>query len=45
MLRRITAASGTDNAFARELGDYLTRTQMPALRIADFNMSTVSQAS
>jgi predicted Zn-dependent protease len=45
MLRRITAASGTDNAFARELGDYFTRTQMPALRIADFNMSTVSQAS
>ena len=45
MLRRVTAASGTDNAFARELGDYFTRTQMPSLRIADFNMSTVSQAS
>ena len=45
MLRRITAASPTGNAFARELGDYFTRTQMPTLRIADFNMSTVSQAS
>ena len=31
--------------FAREFGDYFTRTRMPPLRIADFNMSSVSQAS
>ena len=45
MLRRISAAGVTQDAFAREFGDYFTRTRMPALRIADFNMSTVSKAS
>ena len=45
MLRRITAAGRTEDAFAREFGDYFTRTRMPALRIADFNMSSVSKAS
>ena len=45
MMRRITAAGRTENAFAREFGDYFTRTRMPTLRIHDFNMSTVSKAS
>ena len=45
MLRRISAVSPAQDTFAREFGDYFTRTKMPALRIAEFNMSSVSQAS
>jgi predicted Zn-dependent protease len=45
MLRRVADVGRTEEALAREFGDYFTRTRMPALRIADFNMSTVSQAS
>jgi predicted Zn-dependent protease len=45
MLRRVNAVSAPVDAFAREFGDYFTRTRMPALRVADFNMSSVSQAS
>jgi predicted Zn-dependent protease len=45
MLQRISAAGRTEAAFAREFGDYFTRTRMPAMRIHDFNMSTVSKAS
>ncbi|HWA66548.1 MAG TPA: metallopeptidase TldD-related protein [Mycobacteriales bacterium] len=45
MLRRIAEVGRTEPTLAREWGDYFTRTRMPALRIADFNMSTVSQAS
>jgi predicted Zn-dependent protease len=45
MLRRVVGASTTENTLGREWGDYFTRTRMPALRIADFNMSSVSQAS
>jgi len=44
MLRRVVAASTTEHTLAREWGDYFTRTRMPALRIAEFNMSSVSQA-
>jgi len=44
MLRRITAVGRTEDTLARELGDYFTHTRMPALRIAEFNMSSVSQA-
>jgi predicted Zn-dependent protease len=44
LLRRITAIGDTVDTFAREFGDYFTRTRMPALRVADFNMSSVSQA-
>jgi predicted Zn-dependent protease len=44
MLRRVAGASATEHTLAREWGDYFTRTRMPALRIADFNMSSVSQA-
>jgi len=45
LLGRIVAAGASEDAFAREFGDYFTRTRMPALRVPDFNMSSVSQAS
>jgi predicted Zn-dependent protease len=45
MLKRIVEVGRTEETLAREFGDYFTRTRMPALRVADFNMSTVSQAS
>jgi predicted Zn-dependent protease len=44
LLDRFSAASGTVPSFSREWGDYFPRTATPALRIPDFNMSTVSQA-
>ncbi|HEX3706368.1 MAG TPA: metallopeptidase TldD-related protein [Mycobacteriales bacterium] len=45
MLKRVIEVGRTDETLAREFGDYFTRTRMPAVRVADFNMSTVSQAS
>ena len=45
LLRRFTAAGSTARSFSREWGDdYFSRTATPALRIPDFNMSSVSQA-
>ncbi len=45
LLRRFTHASATGPAFSREWGDdYFSRTAMPALRVPDFTMSSVSQA-
>ncbi len=45
ILNRFTLASATVPAFSREWGDdYFSRTAMPALRVPDFNMSSVSQA-
>jgi predicted Zn-dependent protease len=45
LLARFTHASATVPAFSREWGDdYFSRTAMPALRVPDFNMSSVSQA-
>jgi len=45
LLRRFSHASATVPAFSREWGDdYFSRTATPALRIPDFNMSSVSQA-
>ena len=45
LLRRFTHASRTEPSFSREWGDdYFSRTATPALRIPDFNMSSVSQA-
>jgi predicted Zn-dependent protease len=45
LLRRFTHASETEPSFSREWGDdYFSRTATPALRIPDFNMSSVSQA-
>ncbi|ACU71217.1 conserved hypothetical protein [Catenulispora acidiphila DSM 44928] len=45
MLSRIAEAGQTERTFSREWGDYFNRTAMPALRIPDFNMSSVSPAS
>ncbi len=45
LLDRFTQASATVPSFSREWGDdYFSRTATPALRIPDFNMSSVSQA-
>jgi predicted Zn-dependent protease len=44
LLDRFTTASDTVPAFSREWGDYFPRTGMPALRVPDFNMSSVSEA-
>lgn len=45
LLDRFMHASATVPAFSREWGDdYFSRTAMPALRVPDFNMSSVSQA-
>ncbi|WP_246422082.1 metallopeptidase TldD-related protein [Nocardiopsis mwathae] len=45
LLERVTEAGATTRVLPREMGDYFSRTAMPPLRIPDFNMSTVSQAS
>ena len=45
LLRRFSHASSTVPSFSREWGDdYFSRTATPALRVPDFNMSSVSQA-
>ena len=45
LLSRIAEAGRTEITLPREWNDYFTRTAMPALRVADFNMSSVSKAS
>ena len=46
LLDRFTAASATVPSFSREWGgDYFPRTATPALRVPDFNRSTVSRAT
>jgi hypothetical protein len=35
----------TEKTLPREWSDYFTRVAMPAVRVPDFNLSTVSQAS
>jgi predicted Zn-dependent protease len=45
LLKRVTHARKSELTLPREWNDFFTRTAMPALRVADFNMSTVSQAS
>ncbi|MGH9082707.1 MAG: metallopeptidase TldD-related protein, partial [Acidimicrobiales bacterium] len=45
LLSRATEAGGTVRALGRELGEWMSRTAMPALRVPDFNMSSVSTAS
>ena len=45
LLGRVTEVGGSTRALGREFGEYLNRTRMPALRVADFNMSSVSKAS
>jgi predicted Zn-dependent protease len=45
LLNRFTEAGETQRSWSREWGDYFQRTATPALRIPDFNMSSVSPAS
>ncbi|MFD0690405.1 TldD/PmbA family protein [Actinomadura fibrosa] len=45
LLSRITEVGGTTPTLPREWSDYFTRAAMPPVRVPDFNMSTVSQAS
>lgn len=45
LLSRLTEVGRTVPALGREFGDYFSRTAMPPLRVPDFNMSTVSDAS
>jgi predicted Zn-dependent protease len=44
LLERYTVVGETEPSFSREWGDFFPRTATPALRVPDFNMSTVSQA-
>ncbi|MFK0116223.1 metallopeptidase TldD-related protein [Streptomyces sp. NPDC090994] len=43
LLGRATEAGRTERTLPREWGDWFTRAAMPALRVPDFNMSSVSQ--
>ncbi|AZS88085.1 metallopeptidase TldD-related protein [Streptomyces griseoviridis] len=43
LLKRATEAGRTEKTLPREWGDWFTRAAMPALRVPDFNMSSVSQ--
>ncbi|MFB8279376.1 metallopeptidase TldD-related protein [Nocardia colli] len=45
LLRRVTEAGATQTTLPREWKDWFTRTAMPPLRIPDFHMSSVSQAT
>jgi predicted Zn-dependent protease len=45
LLGRVSEAGRREDCLPREWSDYFTRASVPALRIADFNMSSVSQAS
>ena len=45
LLRRATEAGISEKTLPREWGDWVTRTAMPSLRIPDFHMSSVSQAT
>ncbi|NBE52346.1 metallopeptidase TldD-related protein [Streptomyces boluensis] len=43
LLGRVTEAGRTEKTLPREWGDWFTRAAMPPLRVADFNMSSVSK--
>ncbi|GJF30890.1 peptidase [Kitasatospora sp. NE20-6] len=45
ILGRITEVGRTERCLPREWGDWFTRAAMPPVRVAGFNMSSVSQAS
>jgi predicted Zn-dependent protease len=45
LLSRLAEVGATRRTLGREWSDYFTRTAMPPLRVAEFNMSTVSKAS
>ncbi|GAA3739834.1 metallopeptidase TldD-related protein [Salinactinospora qingdaonensis] len=44
LLDRVSEVGATVPALSRDVGPAFSRTAMPPLRVADFNMSTVSQA-
>ncbi|MFF3287770.1 metallopeptidase TldD-related protein [Streptomyces sp. NPDC003023] len=43
LLSRASEAGRTEKTLPREWGDWFTRAAMPAMRVPDFNMSSVSQ--
>ncbi len=45
LLSRMTEVGASERTLPREWNDFFTRAAMPTLRIPDFNMSSVSQAS
>jgi predicted Zn-dependent protease len=45
LLGRLSEVGRSERAFSRESGEYMNRTAMPPLRVADFNMSSVSPAT
>jgi len=45
VLARVTESGATERALSREWGEWMNRTAMPPLRVADFNMSSVSPAT
>ncbi|HEY2086727.1 MAG TPA: metallopeptidase TldD-related protein [Mycobacterium sp.] len=45
LLRRASQAGVSEPTLPREWGDWVTRAAMPSLRIPDFHMSSVSQAT
>jgi len=45
VLARTTEAGSATRALSREWGEWMNRTAMPPLRVADFNMSSVSPAT
>jgi predicted Zn-dependent protease len=45
VMARASEIGETVRCLPREWGDYFTRAAMPAMRVPDFNMSTVSRAS
>ncbi|GAA0577777.1 metallopeptidase TldD-related protein [Actinomadura livida] len=45
LLSRLTEVGETGPTLPREWSDYFTRAAMPAVRVPDFHMSTVSQAT
>ena len=45
VLGRTLEAGRCERALSREWGEWMPRTAMPALRVSDFNMSSVSPAT
>ena len=45
LLARVTEVGRCERALSREWNEWINRTSMPALRVPDFNMSTVSPAT
>jgi predicted Zn-dependent protease len=45
LLARVSEVGSSVRTLGREFGEYFNRTRMPAVRVPDFNMSSVSQAS